>query len=273
MAELARLKIETEDEAGEAIASQDEKVSQRGIYLLPNLLTTAALFAGFYAIVAAFKGQFELAAMAIFAAMLADTLDGRVARLTNTQSAFGAQYDSLSDLVAFGVAPALVVYSWSLFELGKLGWLAAFLYTAATALRLARFNTQASDVSVSDKRYFQGLPCPSAAAILASIVWMGSNYEVQGASFPVMIAVVAVIVAALMVSTIRYTSFKSIDFKGKVPFLTVVVAVFILVAIAMEPPEILFGVFATYVISGPLLTLWQLHKIRKGKNSSRRMDG
>jgi CDP-diacylglycerol---serine O-phosphatidyltransferase len=235
-----------------------EKMSQRGIYLLPNLLTTAALFAGFYAIVAAMKGLFETAAIAIFVAMVADGLDGRVARLTRTQSPFGAQYDSLSDLAAFGIAPALVLYSWSLHHLGKLGWLVAFLYTAATALRLARFNTQ-----VSDKRYFQGLPCPSAAGLMASIVWMGSLYEIIGPAIAIPLAVVTVIVAALMVSTIRYTSFKSVDFRGKVPFIRVVLAVFIIAAVALEPPEMLFIVFLGYILSGPILTLWQLRKMRK----------
>lgn len=235
-----------------------EKISQRGIYLLPNLLTTAALFAGFYAIVAAMKGHFEIAAIAIFVAMVADGLDGRVARLTNTQSSFGAQYDSLSDMAAFGIAPALVIYSWSLYHLGKMGWLAAFLYAAATALRLARFNAQ-----VADKRYFQGLPCPSAAGLIASIVWMGSSYEIIGTTIAIPLAGLAIVVAGLMVSTIRYTSFKSIDFKGKVPFITVVVAVFVIAAIALEPPEMLFGLFFLYIISGPILTLWQLRKMRK----------
>src|SRR3990167_9105499 len=151
-------------------------ISQRGIYLLPNLFTTAALFAGFYAIVAAMKGFYETAAIAIFIGIIADGLDGRVARLTSTQTAFGAQYDSLSDMASFGIAPALVMYSWSLIYLGKLGWLAAFIYAASTALRLARFNTQV----IEDKRYFQGLPSPSAAGVLASLVWMGSTYELQG---------------------------------------------------------------------------------------------
>lgn len=235
-----------------------ETISQRGIYLLPNLLTTAALFAGFYAIVAAMKGLFEIAAVAIFIAMIADGLDGRVARMTNTQTPFGAQYDSLSDMAAFGIAPALVIYSWSLSFLGKLGWLAAFLYAAATALRLARFNTQ-----VSDKNYFQGLPSPSAAGVLASIVWLGSSYEIDGKYFAVPIETFTIIVSALMVSTIRYTSFKSVDFKGKVPFLTVVIALFVIVGIALQPSEILFGIFLLYVLSGPIFTLWQLRKMRK----------
>lgn len=240
------------------LEEQLEKVQQRGIYLLPNLLTTAALFAGFYSIVAAMKGHLETAAIAIFIAMVADGLDGRVARLTNTQSPFGAQYDSLSDMVAFGIAPALVMYSWSLFHLGKVGWLAAFLYAAATALRLARFNIQ-----VTDKKYFQGLPCPSAAGMVASVIWMGASYEVAGATIAVPLGVLSLLLASLMVSTIRYSSFKSIDFKGKVPFFTVVVAVFIIAAIALEPPEMLFGLFMIYIVSGPILTLWQLRRVRK----------
>lgn len=238
--------------------AQIEKPPQRGIYLLPNLLTTAALFAGFYAIVAAMKGHFETSAIAIFVAMVADGLDGRVARLTHTQSLFGAEYDSLSDMAAFGIAPALVLYSWSLSSLGKLGWLVAFLHTATTALRLARFNTQ-----VSDKRYFQGLPCPSAAGMVASIVWLGSGFDISGAAIAKPLAIATVIIAALMVSTIRYSSFKSIDFKGKVPFVTVVVAVFIIAVIAIDPAEVFFCMFFTYTLSGPIYTLWQVRKMRK----------
>jgi CDP-diacylglycerol--serine O-phosphatidyltransferase len=236
---------------------QPDRIAQRGIYLLPNLLTTAALFAGFYAIVAAMRGYFDTAAIAIFVAMVADGLDGRVARLTNTQSAFGGEYDSLSDMAAFGIAPALVIYSWSLFHLGKLGWLAAFVYAATTALRLARFNT-----IVTEKEYFQGLPCPSAAGIIASLVWLGSSYEVDGTTLAVPISFMTIIVAALMVSTIRYSSFKTIDFKGRVPFVTVVIAIFVIAGIALEPPEALFSLFSLYVISGPLLTLWRLRKMR-----------
>ena len=160
-----------------------ERKIQRGIYLLPNLLTTSALFAGFYAIVAAMKGQFDSAAVAIFVAMIADGLDGRVARLMKAQSAFGAQYDSLADMVSFGVAPALVLFSWSLFNLGKFGWIAAFLFVSATALRLARFNTQ-----VVDKRYFQGLPSPSAAGIIASTIWVGYSYNINGTLFALPVA-------------------------------------------------------------------------------------
>ena len=244
---------------------QHDKKMQRGIYLLPNLLTTAALFAGFYAIVAAMKGHFDSAAIAIFIAMIADGLDGRVARLTHTQSPFGAQYDSLSDMAAFGIAPALVLYSWSLFHLGKLGWLAAFLYAAATALRLARFNTQ-----VSDKAYFQGLPSPAAAGICASIVWMLADYELKGLAIAVPLAFLTVITSALMVSTIRYSSFKSVDFKGRVPFLTIVVAVFIITAIALEPAEMLFVVFFIYLVSGPVHTLLSLRKMRRNRTNEQK---
>jgi CDP-diacylglycerol--serine O-phosphatidyltransferase len=236
----------------------NDKLSQRGVYLLPNLLTTAALFAGFYAIVAAMKGQFDLAAIAIFIAMVADGLDGRVARLTHTQTAFGAQYDSLSDMVSFGIAPALVVFSWSLFHLGKLGWLAAFLYTAATALRLARFNTQ-----VLDKRYFQGLPSPAGAGIVSSMVWLGASYEIESIAMALPIAVMTLITAALMVSTIRYYSFKNIDFKGRVPFITAVLVVLIIAGVALNPPDVLFGLFFLYIFSGPLLTLLQWRKVRR----------
>lgn len=237
---------------------QNEMTPQRGIYLLPNLLTTAALFAGFYAIVAAMKGLFDTAAIAIFIAMIADTLDGRVARMTNTQTSFGAQYDSLSDMVSFGIAPALVVYSWSLMYLGKVGWLIAFLQAAGTALRLARFNTQ-----VPDKQFFQGLPCPSAAGVIASLVWIGASYEFNGYYVSIVAAVLTVLVATLMVSTIRYSSFKSVDFKGRVPFFTAVLAVFVIVAVSVYPPEMLFVIFLGYALSGPIITLWQLRQVKK----------
>lgn len=244
---------------------------QRGIYLLPNLLTTAALFAGFYAIVAGMKGQFNIASIAIFVALVADGLDGRVARMTNTQTPFGAQYDSLSDMVAFGLAPALLVFNWSLSGLGKLGWVAAFLYTAGTALRLARFNTQ-----VNDKRYFQGLPCPAAAGMITSFVWLGTDYELNHLqTLGLVIAMMTILVAALMVSSIRYWSFKSIDFKGRIPFFFAVIVVFVLAAIAMDPTEMLFSLFGLYLISGPILTLWQLRKVKQQrqvdyKNHSKR---
>jgi CDP-diacylglycerol--serine O-phosphatidyltransferase len=235
-----------------------EKTPKRGVYLLPNLLTTAALFAGFYSIVAAMEGYFAEAAIAIFIAMIADGLDGRVARLTNTQTAFGAQYDSLSDMVSFGAAPALVVFSWSLFHLGKLGWLAAFLYTAAAALRLARFNTQ-----IIDKTYFQGLSSTAAAGFINSMVWLGASYSLEGTAIAVPIVVMTLITAALMVSTIRYHSFKNIDFKGRVPFITAVLVVLVIAGVALNPPDVLFGLFFLYVLSGPVLTLIQIRKMRR----------
>ncbi|MEJ2395214.1 MAG: CDP-diacylglycerol--serine O-phosphatidyltransferase [Candidatus Thiodiazotropha sp.] len=236
------------------------KKPRRGIYLLPNLFTTAALFAGFYAILAAVNGKFEIAAAAIFVAMLLDGVDGRVARLTKTQSAFGAEYDSLSDMVSFGLAPALVVFIWGLSDLGKLGWLAAFIYTASGALRLARFNTQ---VGIADKKYFQGLPSPSAAAIVAGSVWIGADYGLDSSTVGWPLAVLTTVVGLLMVSNFRYHSFKEIDFHGKVPFIVLVVVVIGLAIIQTHPPTVLFLLFLAYAISGPVVTLVQLRKRRE----------
>lgn len=223
---------------------------KRGIYLLPNLLTTAALFSGFYAIVAAMKGNFEAAAIAIFVAMLMDGLDGRVARLTGTESEFGAQYDSLSDMVCFGITPALVVYSWGLTYLGKFGWLVAFFYAAATALRLARFNTQLGD---SDKRYFVGLSCTAAAGVIAGMVWIGTDFGIPGTKISGLVAGVSLLIASLMVSNVRYHSFKQLDFKEHVPFVAVLLVLLIYLLIAWDPPKILFGLFLIYALSGPIL--------------------
>jgi len=227
-----------------------ELSSRRGIYLLPNLLTTAGLFAGFYAIVAAMKGSFEVAAIAIFVAMIMDGLDGRVARLTGTESEFGAQYDSLSDMVCFGITPALVIYSWGLRYLGKFGWLVAFFYAAATALRLARFNTQLGD---SDKRYFVGLSCTAAAGVIAGMVWVGTDFGIPGTRISELVAVVSLLVASLMVSNVRYHSFKQLDFKQHVPFVAVLLVLLIYLLIAWDPPKVLFGLFFMYALSGPVL--------------------
>src|SRR5438045_7871369 len=183
------------------------RIRRRGIFLLPNLFTTAALFAGFYAIVQAMNGRFDQSAVAIFVAMVLDGLDGRVARLTRTQSAFGAEYDSLSDMVSFGVAPALVVYEWSLKGMGKLGWLAAFVYCAGAALRLARFNTQ---LDVADKRYFQGLPSPSAAALVSGMVWVMVEREVSADGVKWLAWCVTLFAGLTMVSTVKYYSGKTI---------------------------------------------------------------
>jgi CDP-diacylglycerol--serine O-phosphatidyltransferase len=239
----------------------------RGIYLLPNLFTTAALFSGFYAIVAAIKGHYELAAIAIFVGMILDGLDGRVARLTNTQSAFGAEYDSLSDLVCFGLAPALLMYQWSLSSLvhlsslfGKLGWLAAFWYTAATALRLARFNTQ---VGKADKAYFQGLASPAGAAVMTGFVWIGADYQLDGATLALPAWILTVATGFLMVSKLRYRSFKDLDIKGRVPFVTILIVVVVFVLVAIDPPQVLFLGFLAYAISGPVMTLIQLRKRKR----------
>jgi CDP-diacylglycerol--serine O-phosphatidyltransferase len=233
----------------------DEKKQKRGIYLLPNLFTTAGLFAGFYAIVAAIRGDFESAAIAIFIAMVMDGLDGRIARMTNTQSAFGAEYDSLADMVSFGLAPALVVYQWTLLGMGKVGWMVAFVYAACGALRLARFNTQ---IGVSDKRYFQGLPSPAAAACIAGWVWAGTNNSLSESVMTGVALPLTFICGILMVSTLRYHSFKELDLRGKVPFVVMLVLVLVFALIASDPPLILFAGFLIYAISGPILTLTKL---------------
>nr|WP_041355375.1 CDP-diacylglycerol--serine O-phosphatidyltransferase [Nitrosococcus halophilus] len=235
---------------------------RRGIYLLPNLLTTAGLFAGFYAIVAAMNGRFEAAAVAIFVAMLMDGVDGRIARLTNTQSAFGAEYDSLADMVSFGLGPALVIYEWTLHSLGKLGWLAAFLYAACAALRLARFNTQ---VGIADKRYFQGLASPSAAACLAGLVWFAVDAGIAGAALLLPAFILTILTAVFMVSNIRYYSFKGLDSREKVPFVAILLVVLIFVLISTDPPKVLFIAFLLYALSGPVVTLVQIrqHRIQR----------
>jgi CDP-diacylglycerol--serine O-phosphatidyltransferase len=230
----------------------------RGIYLVPNLFTTGGLFAGFYAIVAAMKGSFELAAVAIFIAMIMDTLDGRIARFTKTQTAFGAEYDSLADMVAFGVAPALVVYSWALHALGKVGWLVAFIYTASVALRLARFNTQLKNI---DKRYFQGLACPAGAGIVAAMVWC-LDVDITNRWIGAAIAILVVAIAILMVSNIRYRSFKEFDISNRVRFVGLLALIVIFVLISIDPPCVLLVLFMSYGLSGPIMTLWRLHKAR-----------
>jgi CDP-diacylglycerol--serine O-phosphatidyltransferase len=235
----------------------------RGIYLLPNLFTTAALFAGFYAIIAAIHGRFEAASIAVFAAMILDGLDGRVARLTHTQSEFGAEYDSLSDMVAFGVAPSLVIYEWALSGLGKIGWLAAFIYAAAAALRLARFNTQ---IGIADKRFFQGLPSPSAAAIVAGGVWVGANHPIEGADVSWLAALITTLAGLLMVSNFRYHSFKDLDLRGRVPFVVAVIMMLGFAFVFIHPPVVLFLGFLTYAVSGPVLTLLR----RRQRRASRR---
>jgi CDP-diacylglycerol--serine O-phosphatidyltransferase len=227
---------------------------KRGIYLLPNLFTTGALFAGFYAIVQAMNGKFEFAAVAIFIAMVLDGLDGRVARLTHTQSEFGAEYDSLSDMVSFGVAPSLVVYEWALKGLGKWGWFAAFIYCAATALRLARFNT---NIEVVDKRYFQGLPSPAAAALVAGFVWLMLDYDISGESVHWYAAALAVFAGLSMVSNLPFYSFKDFNMRKSVPFVVIFLAALFFIFISSYPPGVLFGLFMCYALSGYVLWVWR----------------
>lgn len=246
-----------------------EKENHSGIYLLPNLFTTASLFAAFYSIVSSMKGQFEASAIAIFIGMIADGLDGRIARLTNTQTEFGAQYDSLSDMVTFGVAPSLLLYTSSLSQLGKYGWLVAFIYTAAVALRLARFNTK---LETADKRYFQGLPCPPAAAVAASFVWLCFINGWQHIYVSILTAIIALSVSVLMVSNLRYNSFKEVDFNGKVPFLYILVMIILFVAIALSPTVVLFVSFTLYASSGPILMLLCLRKRKKSVHSNNNAD-
>lgn len=236
---------------------------RRGIYLLPNLFTTAALFSGFYSITAAINGRYELAAITIFVAMILDGMDGRVARLTNTQSEFGAQYDSMADMVSFGVAPALVMYVWTLSSFGKLGWFAAFVHAAGGALRLARFNAQ---LETADKRYFQGLPSPSAAAILAGFLWVATEYnlDVEAASYPALI--LTMVTGLLMVSNFRYYSFKDIDLRGKVPFVVAIAVMLGFGLVFAHPPVMLFALFFFYAFSGPVLTLILRRRRRSKRN-------
>ncbi len=242
------------------------KNMSKGIYLLPNMFTTGALFAGFYAIIAAMNGRFEIAAIAIFLAGLLDGLDGRVARLTNTQSAFGAEYDSLSDMVSFGVAPALIVYLWSLVYLrdvsvfmGKLGWLAAFIYATCTALRLARFNTQ---IGVADKRYFQGLASPAAAAVVMGAVWVCESYDIVGEDVVYAALVLTIAAGALMVSKFSYYSFKDFDLRERVPFVALLAVMLIFVFLSMETATVLFSFFFLYMLSGPIVSLFRWNRKR-----------
>ena len=236
------------------------RIRRRGIYLLPSLITTAALFAGFYAIVQAMNVNFDQAAVAIFVAMVLDGLDGRVARLTRTQSAFGAEYDSLSDMVCFGAAPALVVYEWTLRGMGKLGWAAAFIYVAGAALRLARFNTL---LEVADKRFFLGIPSPSAAALVAGFVWIMDDYGVDADSVRWWALAITLFAGLTMVSNLKYYSFKTINLKKSVPFLAIFLIVVFLALLSYQPAIVLFGLFVAYAISGFVVSGWMLWRRRR----------
>jgi CDP-diacylglycerol--serine O-phosphatidyltransferase len=250
----------------DANPKESRKNMRKGIYLLPNMFTTGALFCGFYAIIAAMNGRFEIAAIAIFLAGLLDGLDGRVARMTNTQSAFGAEYDSLADMVSFGVAPALVVYLWSLVYLrdvsivmGKLGWLVAFIYATATALRLARFNTQ---IGTADKRYFQGLASPAAAAVVMGSVWVCESYGIAGEDVTYAALLMTLAAGLLMVSRFSYYSFKDLDLGKRVPFVVLLAAVLVFVFLTIETATVLFSFFFLYMMSGPIVSLFRWNRKR-----------
>ncbi len=233
---------------------------KRGIYLLPNLFTTGALFAGFFAIVQAMNSKFEIAAVAIFIAMVLDGLDGRVARLTHTQSEFGAEYDSLSDMVSFGVAPSLVIYEWALKGMGKWGWFAAFIYCCATALRLARFNT---NIDVVDKRYFQGLPSPAAAALVAGFVWVMLDMGYDGETVRWYASAIAVFAGLSMVSNLPFYSFKDFNMRKSVPFLVIFLVALMFILISSYPPGVLFGLFLIYAMSGFVMWFVRRRKDRR----------
>ncbi|NBP44891.1 MAG: CDP-diacylglycerol--serine O-phosphatidyltransferase [Betaproteobacteria bacterium] len=238
------------------------KRPRKGIYVLPNLVTLAALFAGFYAIVMAMNNRFDMACVGVFCAMVLDSLDGRVARLTNTQSAFGEQMDSLSDMVSFGAAPALIAYEWTLKGLGRWGWIAAFVYCACAALRLARFNV---NTSVVDKRYFQGLPSPAAAALVMGFIWVAVELQSNLSQLSWMMFAVCVYAGLTMVTNVPFYSFKDFQMKRSVPFATLVLIALIIAAINIDPPSVLFGIFVAYGLSGYLVYLWRK---AKGKPTS-----
>ena len=237
-------------------------IRRRGIYLLPNLFTTAALFAGFYAIVMAMNQRFDNAAVAIFIAMILDTLDGRVARLTRTQSAFGAEYDSLSDMVCFGAAPALIMYEWALKDLGRPGWIAAFVYCAGAALRLARFNT---NIEVVDKRFFQGLPSPAAAALIAGFLWLAIDNKIPVGEYgmPWVAACLTLYAGITMVINVPFYSFKDINLRRSVPFAVILLIVLGFVLVISDPPIVLFLLFVAYGLSGYAYWLWKKRRPRE----------
>ena len=233
------------------------KKRRKGIYVLPNLLTLGGLFGGFYAIVMAMNERFDLAALGVFAAMIFDSLDGRVARMTNTQSAFGEQMDSLSDMVSFGAAPALIAYEWALRGMGRWGWIAAFVYCACAALRLARFNV---NTGVVDKRYFQGLPSPAAAALVMGFIWICTELDVTGPSVAWPVSLLTLYTGLTMVSNVPFYSFKDIKMKKSVPFTVIVLAALLIAVVNIHPPIVLFALFMAYGFSGYAVYAWRRTK-------------
>ena len=258
------------DEHEEVVSEGGKKVRRRGIYLLPNLFTLAALFSGFYAIIAGMSGNFDEAGWAIVIAAICDGLDGRIARLTGTQSAFGAQFDSLSDMVSFGVAPALIMFSWGFAPLGQVGWAASFIYMSCAALRLARYNVQLGTV---DKRFFVGLQSPVAAGLVSFVPWVGFRYgiEVTGV-LPYLFALLTIFAGLLMISNYRYSSFKELDFIGTVPYMVFVLTIVLLVLIVQNPPVVFLAVSIIYAISGPIGWLYKRQAGRKKEVNSKAED-
>ena len=250
------------DNSGPAHPGVIVKRRRKGIYVLPNLLTLGGLFGGFYAIVMAMNERFDLAALGVFAAMIFDSLDGRVARMTNTQSAFGEQMDSLSDMVSFGAAPALIAYEWALRGLGRWGWIAAFVYCACAALRLARFNV---NTGVVDRRFFQGLPSPAAAALVMGFIWICVELEVAGASVAWPVSLLTLYTGLTMVSNVPFYSFKDLKMKKSVPFTAIVLAALLIAVVNIHPPIVLFAAFMVYGVSG--YVLYAIRKI-KGQPTS-----
>jgi CDP-diacylglycerol--serine O-phosphatidyltransferase len=263
MTDPDRSAFDDTDSGGDAEQAMSARKRRKGIYILPNLFTVAALFGGFYGIVMAMNGRFEQAAIGILAAMVLDSLDGRVARLTNTQSAFGEQMDSLSDMVSFGAAPALIVYVWALSGLGKLGWIAAFVYCACAALRLARFNT---NIGVVDKRFFQGLPSPAAAALVVGFVWVMDDAGIKGATRIDWLAwgafALTLYAGLTMVTNVPFYSFKDVNYRRSVPFIVIVAFALGIALVTIHPPIVLFAVFCIYGVSGYAVYAWRKSKGR-----------
>ena len=248
------------DEHEEEVVEGGQKIRRKGVYVLPNLFTTGNLFCGFYAIISAQAGNFSAACVAVFIAMILDGLDGRVARMTNTMSKFGEQYDSLADMVTFGVAPGMVAFSWGLHELGKFGWMVAFIYAACGALRLARFNAQ---IEETDSRFFTGLASPAAAALVIGMVWSLSDFGIAG-DLPVWIALFGALITGtagiLMVSNIKYHSFKKVDMRGRVHFVFAIAMVLCFAVFFLDPPRIMMLLFLSYAIHGPIMAIWNMKK-------------
>ncbi len=248
-------------DGNESSYSEDSSVvvrkRRKGIYILPNLFTLAALFGGFYAIIMAINRQFDLASVGIFCAMVLDSLDGRIARMTNTQSAFGEQMDSLSDMVSFGAAPAIIAYVWALQGLGRWGWIAAFVYCSCAALRLARFNV---NTTVVDKRYFQGLPSPAAAALVAGFIWLMTDLGIKGPSMAWPMFALALYAGLTMVTNVPFYSFKDLHMKKSVPFTVIVLIALGIAVINIAPPIVMLGIFAIYGLSGYVIYVWRKAK-------------